>query len=410
MAGDSSCSELTLIGASRRVALLAVHHVQVGRHKYHGGAEKYIRQVIQALLNAGAAVHVGYSGTSIYDDILGEAGSTAGRLSVERTDWINEALAGDARLSPKTILARRRWLRGTRADTVFVVQQAGAGAFAASIVAARSLGLRVVASIRQQAQPLPPTRPRRRLGFISSPQLWRRRLIWRRRLPALCCHAIIFNSRRAAQDYFRDYAFPSSRSVVIHNGERLFGRSPPPRDRAPHRIATVGRVTEAKGADTLFEAFALLAPRHPDVRLTYYGDGPLVTPLQARAQALGLSDRVRFAGYQMDHQQIYSEVDIYVQLSRRESMSNSVIEALVRGIPCVVTDVGGLPETVLDGRTGFVVPGDCPQACADAVERLLETPELWARFAVASCAQAAEQFNIDRLMRRTVETILGIDG
>ncbi|HVP10229.1 MAG TPA: glycosyltransferase family 4 protein [Phycisphaerae bacterium] len=389
----------------RRVALLAVHHVAIGDQRYHGGAEKYIRLTIRALLDAGAAVHVGYSGTSIYDDLL--AGGSAARLTVEQTGWINDVLAGDARLSPKTIAARRRWLRRTGADTVFAVQQASGGAFAASLIAAKLLGLRVVSSIRQLPEPLPAPTEKRWLGFIPSPQLWRRRLLWRRGVPALCCDAIIFNSRRVAEAYFREYRFPRARCRIIPNGEL-----PRPTDKAalsvpPCNIATVGRVTHAKGCDALLEAFALVSARHPDARLTYYGDGPQIGDLQARSRALGLAGRIAFPGYESDHEKVYPQIDIYVQASRRESMSNSVIEAMARGIPCVVTNVGGLPETVGEGECGFVVPPDEPRACAEAICRLLGDREVFARLGDAAIERVRRHFNLEHVTRQTVETILG---
>lgn len=393
-------------GAPRRVAVVTVHHIRVDGQTYTGGAEKYIRQTIGALLDAGVAVHVGYSGQSIYDDLLHDADPT--QFTVERTGWLNSVLSGDARLRLGTIRARRRWLRATRADTLFVVHPVGGAAFGASLVAARSLGMRVVASMRQTPQPLPPVVPKRWLGLIPTPKLWWRRLLWRRRIPAWCCNAIIFNSRRVAWAHHEEYGFPRHRCRVIYNGE---ARRPETRTTPadpPRNIASVGRVTESKGSDTLLEAFAAVAGAFPQTRLTYYGDGPLIPGLRARAQALGLGDRVSFAGYQKDHERIYPNIDICVQPSRREAMSNSVVEAMTRGIPCVVSDVGGLPETVVDGESGFVVPANQPRACADALTRLLSDRSTLMRFRRASADRARKVFDVHRAMRETVETILGV--
>lgn len=389
----------------RRVALLTVHHVQVGETNYRGGAEKYILQVIGAMLDAGATVHVGYSGTSIYDGLLLRTDPT--RLTVERTDWLNDALAGDARLRLTTIRDRRRWLAASSADTLLAVQQAGGGAFGASLVAAKTLGLRVVSSVRQLPVDLPPPSGKRWLGVVPSPELWRQRLIWRRRLPAWCCHAIIFNSRRVADSYAQAYGWPRHRFRIIPNGEPPPDQ-PPTTVRPPRHIATIGRVTEAKGADTVLEAFSLVAERHPDARLTYFGDGPLIPLLRDRAAKQGLHDRVAFAGYQAGHESIYPDVDICIQASRRESMSNSVIEAMARGIPCVVTDVGGLPEAVVHDQSGLVVPPDRPEACAAALSRLLSDRQTFARFSRAAGDRARELFDLHRVMRETVETVLAL--
>src|SRR5262245_43644421 len=101
-------------GRGRCVAILAVHHVRVDGQTLTGGAEKYIQMVIRALLRSGARVHVGYSGDSIYDEILAESGPA--RLSVENTGWLDARLSGDRRLSPRLLRQRRRWLRACGAD------------------------------------------------------------------------------------------------------------------------------------------------------------------------------------------------------------------------------------------------------------------------------------------------------
>ncbi len=382
-----------------------MHHVRVDGQTLTGGAEKYIQLAIDALLRVGASVHVGYSGDSIYDDLLVAYGPD--RLTVERTGWLNDHLAGDARFSLDTILRRRRWLRAVHADTVFAVQQAAGCAFVYSLVAAKSLGLRVVTSIRQMADPLPATSGKRWLGLIPSPQWWRRATNLRKRVPAWCADAVIFNSQRIAEEYVRQHGYSRDRIHVIRNGESADGGEIHTARARPLRIASVGRITTAKGSDTLLEAFSTISKRHPDARLTYFGDGPLVSELRDRAMSLGLAQRVRFAGYEADRDRIYGEMDICVQASRRESMSNSVIEAMVRGIPCVVTDVGGMPETVVDGQSGYVVPPEAPAACAEAISRLMADEATFARISTAAALRARRLFDPHEFQRATVAAILG---
>lgn len=389
----------------RRVAVLAVHHVKVRGVNYTGGAEKYVLTVVRALLDAGASVHVGYSGTGIYDELLETYDPR--QLTVERTGWIDESIAGDAHMRLSTLCERRRWIRATGADALFAVQQASGGAFGASLAAAKSLGVRVVASLRQSPDPPPQSTGRRWFGFVPSPELWRRRLIWRRRLPALCCDALIYNSHRVTEAYGSTYGFPNRRACIIPNGEF-------PHDRRPAKplalkIASVGRVTEAKGADVLLDAFRIVARRHPECSLTYHGDGELIPALRAKAAAYGLADRVRFPGHREDRDDLYTGVDIFVQSSRRESMSNSLIEAMARGIPCVATDVGGTTEVMTDGQTGILVPPDDPAASAAAICELLDEPQRRLRFADAGLVRARSRFDIRLLMRETVETILGVN-
>jgi glycosyltransferase involved in cell wall biosynthesis len=391
------------VGRGRRVALLAVHHVQVDGQTLTGGAEKYTLQAIEALLRVGTRVHVGYSGDSIYDELLAAHGPD--HFTVERTGWLDENLSGDARIDLGLIRQRRRWLKAVHADTVFAVQQAGGGAFVNSLLAAKSLRLRVVTSIRQMPETAPdvPASSRR---LLPTPRLWLRRPMWRRQIPAWCANAIIFNSRSVAEGYARQYGFCRDRCHVIRNGEAVHGPTRTPAMR-PLRIAAVGRVTAAKGADTLFDAFSIVARRCPAARLTYYGDGPLVPILQARARNSGLVERVRFAGYRTDREGIYGEVDLCVQASRRESMANSVIESMARGIPCVVTDVGGLPEMLVPGESGWIVPTGDARALAEAIEKTLTDADEYARFSAAAARRARSLFDPHEFRRATVAAILG---
>ncbi len=396
------------LARDRRVVVLAVHHVRVGERIYTGGAEKYIQTVVRALLDAGARVHVGYSGTSIYEDLLNEYHPR--KLTVEQTGWLSESLSGDGRISPGLLCDRRRWLRATRADTVFAIQQAGGGAFVTSLLAARTLGLRVVTSIRQSPEPLPSPSGKRWFGVLPSPELWRRKLIWRKRLPAHCAHAIIYNSSTVASSYEDLYRFPPDRRRVIFNGEQGdTGSADASRPDVPLRIGSVGRVTTAKGADLLLDAFSIVAARHPAARLTYFGDGDLIPTLRSQARDRGLDGRVNFAGYVESRGEMFRGIDICVQPSRRESMSNAVIEAMARGIPCVVADVGGMRETVVDDETGFVVPRDDATACAEAICRLMADRERYRRFSSAAAARARCQFDLRAVMRRTIRVILDLE-
>lgn len=386
----------------RRVVVVAVHHVHVDGATLTGGAEKFIQTVIPALLCAGASVHVGYSGTSIYDELL-EA-FHPNHLTVEKTDWLDAALAGDRRLRIGTVFDRIRWFRATHADTALFVQQASGAAYRASVLGARAAGLRVVSTLRQPPAPIAPAG--RIGGVIPRPGLWRRRAVRQSRFPARLAHALIYNSERVAAAYEREYSFERGKRCVVHNGACI-SEATGVRDRT-HRIATVGRVTEAKGADRLLDAFERIAGDDAEAELTFYGEGPIVEALRERCTAAGLDGRVRLPGYVRDRDAIYANVDIYVQASQRESMSNSVIEALARGIPCIVTDVGGTREAVVDGECGLVVPPDDSEALAEAIRRLRRDRALYDRCAAGALARARKMFDERANMERVVRAVLGI--
>lgn len=388
----------------RRVVIVAVHYVHVDGVTFTGGAEKYIQSVIPALIDAGASVHVGYSGTSIYDALLERFHPN--QLTVEKTDWLDDVLSGDRQLGVRKVVDRIRWFRATHADTALFVQQASGSAYRASVFGARAAGLRVVSSLRQPPMPIDSPAPRRIGGVIPRPGLWRRREVWRYRFPAILSQTLIYNSERVAEAYEREYDFSRGKRCVIHNGARAAGDGLP--HGATHRIATVGRVTEAKGADLLLEAFRAVAREDGEAVLTYFGDGPIVGRLREEAGRAGLDGRVRLAGFVADRDAIFADVDIYVHASRRESMSNSVIEAMARGIPCIVTDVGGMAEAVVDGECGLVAPPGDANALAAAMLRLRRDRGLYDRCAAGALARARLLFDERTNTALSVRAILGI--
>ena len=148
-------------------------------------------------------------------------------------------------------------------------------------------------------------------------------------------------------------------------------------------IGTVKVMAEKYGIDTLLRAFARLvrnldAETAQRMRLRLVGNGPQLPDLQRLARSLQIDDRVVFAG-RVPHEQVATELegfDVYAALSRldSESFGVAVIEAGAARRPVVVSDAGGLPEVVIDGRTGLVVSRDDPEAAANAMMRLVQNP------------------------------------
>lgn len=383
---------------ARRVMVLAVHHEAAEGPRLLGGAEKYLLDTIDALLEAGADLQVAYSGTNIYRPLVSYWGPF--RLRVENVNWIDAALHGDDVDDAATISSRMDWLASTCAATVFAVQQASGAAFRASILAARRLGLRVVQSIRQPPSPLAGA------GLVGSLAPWRRRAVARVRTAAAACDAVIFNSQRVRDEYVRMYRLPAGKCQVIHNGE--YAAVGGTEARPGSRLAVVGRLTAAKGSDSALEAFQRIADRYSDATLTFFGDGPLRADLAARASAAGLGERVRLAGYEADRDCMFAQMDVCVLASRRESMSNATLEAMARGIACITTDVGGQTELVEAGVTGWVVPPGDVAALADAMDEALRDPRGAAERGDAARRHVAMHYERNRQRALTVAAILGL--
>jgi len=148
-------------------------------------------------------------------------------------------------------------------------------------------------------------------------------------------------------------------------------------------IGTVKSLESPYGIDLLIKVFHLLKGKHPErkLKLLIVGGGTLEQPLKVLVESLHLEAFVTITG-RIPHNEVvhwYRQLDIYAALSRSESFGVAVLEASSCGLPVVVTAVGGLPEVVDDGTTGFIVrPGNMEEAVV-AFDRLIESPELRAK-------------------------------
>ena len=190
----------------------------------------------------------------------------------------------------------------------------------------------------------------------------------------------------------------------------LFGPEGPtvPRRRG-HRIAAVGRLVERKGVTDAIEALRWL----PDTELVVAGGpaadalgaDPDVRRLQAVADRFGVADRVRFLGRvcRDDLPALLRSADAVVSVPYYEPFGMVPLEAMACGVPPVVTAVGGLQESVVDGQTGLHVPPGDPLSLADALSRLFGDPGLARRLGAAGVRRARSVYSWPRVATRTVE-------
>jgi glycosyltransferase involved in cell wall biosynthesis len=162
-------------------------------------------------------------------------------------------------------------------------------------------------------------------------------------------------------------------------------------------IGTIGRLNEIKRQDVLLRAFARVRQQVQDAHLLLVGDGPLRHELAALAAGLGLTKHVHFAGFQADTTTHLRLMDVFALTSRSEGMPQAAIEASVAGIPVIASRVGGLPELIVDGRTGMLfTPGNVEELGAGVV-RLLGDRPLAEKLAQGGRARAEGMFDIGRM-------------
>jgi L-malate glycosyltransferase len=176
-------------------------------------------------------------------------------------------------------------------------------------------------------------------------------------------------------------------------------------------IGIVGRLNEAKGLEQFLQAAAAVHASHNTAWFVIVGDGPdtaYVASLKRRAQELGISARVVFAGQRSDIPRVLHEMSISVLASLSEAMPNAVLESMAAGLPVVATRVGGVPEAIEDGATGLLVPPGDATAITRALQRLLDQPSAAAQMGRAAQVVAHTRFSLDRMVRVTSELYMNL--
>jgi len=197
--------------------------------------------------------------------------------------------------------------------------------------------------------------------------------------------------------------------VVVHNGMPDLGyrhRAAP--SSAPPMIVMIARFEPPKDHATVLAALAQCLDL--EWRLRLIGDGPAMASVRATADELGLTPRIEFLGARNDVAALLSESQLFVLASRWEGFPRSILEAMRAGLPVIASDVGGVHEAVLDGRTGFVVPPQDDAALATALRSLLEDAALRSAMGTAGRRAFERHFTFERMAARTFQVYAEVLG
>lgn len=207
-------------------------------------------------------------------------------------------------------------------------------------------------------------------------------------------------------DHLRGLARHPDRISLVYHGLD-FGRFPRLRPAGdgrggPVELVSVGRLVEKKGYDLLLRSLARL-PDHLDWRLTHIGGGTLGRKLAVRADRLGIAGRIDWRGAQ-PREVVFDTLqrsDIFVlpsQVARsgdRDGIPNVLMEAMAFGLPCISTHVSAIPELVIDGETGLLVPQRDVPALTSALERMIGSADLRRRLGKAGNKRVRAAFSTD---------------
>ena len=241
---------------------------------------------------------------------------------------------------------------------------------------------------------------------------------WRRALRARLVFAaarhnadgIIAVSRAAAAEFSRQAHLPSSRIETIHNGLDIqkFDRTRRETIRAglgwrsdQRIVAMVAVLRPGKGHEVLFEAARRLKQTVPNLRIVLVGGGPLADELRQAARPF--DDTIEFLGERADVPDLLVASDALVLPSWSEALPTVLIEAAAAGLPVVAADVGGVPEIVEHGRTGWLFARGDTGALTDRLTHLLADLDAARNMGAAARQRAERDFAIERQARRTLD-------
>lgn len=222
----------------------------------------------------------------------------------------------------------------------------------------------------------------------------------------LCVSQDILERRRNVD------GIPESKLVLVPNGTRI-PRISNKNLNGPPIIGSVGRLVEAKDLVTLIRAIALLRARGYGAMLRIVGDGPEKARIQEEIDRLDLTGAVHLLGFKSDVGSFLKECTVFASSSIREGQPIALLEAMAHGLPCVATRVGGIPDTMENDVEGIVVPPCQPDLMADALQRLLDKPDLRLALGESARARVIREFSIDALAEKCLaiyESALGDQG
>ncbi len=364
-------------GGSRMKVLMVIDALHLG------GAERVLATLSRVASDAGFHFVVDVlsppgSRRSMMQPVLEAAGVPINYLSIRRL--------ADPRALPRLVAA----IRASRCDLVHAHLE-----YAATLVplAARIAGRPAVCTFHHTAVPLG------------------RREAAKERLAVASANRsanVIFVSEASRASFARVYGGPRANWSVIENGVELdlFTPEPAPMpdelqvpDGAPV-VGIVGALRWRKGHHVALAAWPVVRSRIPDARLLIVGEGPEGTTLRDQAQTLGISDSVIFAGMRTDVARLMRASTVLALPSQHEALPTTLMEAAACGRAVIATDVDGVPEVVVDGSTGLLVPFGDAHALAGAIIELLENEARRDEMQASARRLAEERFDAGRWARR----------
>ncbi|MGD6815785.1 N-acetyl-alpha-D-glucosaminyl L-malate synthase BshA [Metabacillus sp. 84] len=169
----------------------------------------------------------------------------------------------------------------------------------------------------------------------------------------------------------------------------------------------VSNFRKVKRVQDVVQTFARVAGR-ASAKLLLVGDGPEMSGICSLVQELGLKDKVLFLGKQENLDELYSISDIKLLMSEKESFGLVLLEAMACGVPCIGTNIGGIPEVISNGENGFIVSVGDTEAAASHIIRMLEDGGLHTRLSEQAVITARTAFKTDQIVEQYEQIYYGL--
>jgi glycosyltransferase involved in cell wall biosynthesis len=217
---------------------------------------------------------------------------------------------------------------------------------------------------------------------------------------------IVSLSHYSKENISKAYRVPEDRILVSYPGvnKGFFGVEKKESERERATLLFCGRINglhDQKGIDVLIESLPIITRKH-DIILRIVGGGTHISAFERIVKERGIESLVEFTG-SVEHSSlpgIYAGADIFVLPSRRESFGLAIAEAMAVGLPVISTNVGAIPEVVVDSETGILVPPNSPSELASAVDVLLSNRTKLREFGFSGRNRAATHFTWEEAAKR----------
>ena len=199
------------------------------------------------------------------------------------------------------------------------------------------------------------------------------------------------------------------RTIVIYNPvnlqEEMVGKALSAEKK--NRIVSIARLVPQKNHDILIKAFAIFSENHPDYTLTIYGNGPQGDELRQLAESLGVGNSVSMPGASRTIHEDIINAEMMCLVSSREGMSNSMIESMCLGLPCICTKVSGAIDLLKDGENGLLINIGDVDGLVEKMNFIADNPDR-AKHIGENAAQLYQLLNKEKICKEWIDVLEGL--